>query len=400
MMEAGYRLVRCSGSGEYGAAADLPSCRPAVMRVFQKRNPDVKALARKGDVRGLIKAAGHTELMFIPGPDGGTPVDVGAPIREKALFALFDVAPDRAGDVFVTALGDSSERVRTAAVLALYQQGDSERLAEAVASLPVGDGARATAVQALFELHDAGGSSRLAEALVHRRDHHPLSEEDLALVAALLGAEERPEAAGEVVQLLISALGHAQEIVAERAEALLVRLGPASIETLVRELAGGATPDRAAALIGEIKDGRGLQPLVAALSHPDARVRSQSCSALGKFRDPAAVELLLQATRDPEHTVRVAAGAALDGMGTAAIALSIAALLRPMLGEAVAKQSPLGMLSNGGTGHLIEVAPASQELEVPELTRGEAGKPKSNGSSRPTGRSRSRSGSGRPRTSK
>ena len=67
---------------------------------------------------------------------------------------------------------------------------------------------------------------------------------------------------------------------------------------------------------------------------------AESCSALGKLRDPAAVESLLQATRDPEHKVRVLAMAALDGMGTVAIAVSIAALLRPMLGEAVAKESP------------------------------------------------------------
>ena len=313
------------------------------MRVFNKRKPNVKALARKGDVDGLIKAAVHTEL--IPGPDGGTTVDVGVPIREEALFALRDVAPDRAGHVFVTALGDSSDRVRTAAVVALYERGDSEPLAEAVARLPAARGkARATAVQALFNLHNAGSSSGLADALVHRRDYYPLSEEEEALVPALLRAEERPEAAGEVVQLLISALGHEQEIVAERAEALLVRLGPASIEALVRELAGGATPHRAAAVIGEIKDARALQPLVAALSHPDARVRSQSCSALGELRDPAAVEPLLQATRDPEHKVRVLAGAALDGMGTVAIALSVAALLRPMLGETLAKESPLRML--------------------------------------------------------
>ena len=369
------------------------------MRVFDKRKPNgkpnVKALARKGDVDGLIKAAGHTEL--IPGPEGGTSVDVGAPIREEALFALLDVAPDRAGDVFVTALGDSSDRVRTAAVVALYERDDSERLAEAVASLPAARGqARATAVQALFELHNAGSSSRLADALVHRPDDHPLSEEEEALVPALLRAEERPEAEGEVAQLLVSALGREPEIVAERAEALLVRLGPASVEALVRELAGGATPHRAAALIGEIRDARALQPLLAALSHTDARVRSQSCSALGELRDPAAVEPLLQATLDPEHEVRVLAGAALDRMGTAAVAMSVAALMRSVLGEALAKASPLLMLSNGHAGHSIEELTAPRPApEGPELTRrwrlghqviqrrlnpgGEAGKPESNG---------------------
>ena len=191
----------------------------------------------------------------------------------------------------------------------------------------------------------------------------------MALVPELLRAEQRPAAGGEVVRLLISALGDEQDIVAERAEALLVRLGPASIEALVRELAGGATPHRAAALIGEIKDARGVQPLVAALSHPDARVRAQSCSALGELSDPVAVEPLLEATRDPEHEVRVLAGAALDRMGTAAIALSVAALLRPTLHVGVAEWSPQWMLPNG-EGHLIELAPDDWAPDVPAVTRG------------------------------
>ncbi len=337
------------------------------MRVFDKRKPNVQALARKGDVDGLIKAAGHTEL--IPEPDGRTTVDVGVRIREEALLALRDVAPERAGPVFVTALGDSSDRVRTAAVVALYERGDSERLAEAVVRLPAARGqARATAVQALLKLHHAGSSSKLANALVYRPDYDALSEEEKALIPALLRAEERPEAAGEVVDLLISALADAQEIVAERAEALLVRLGPASTEALVRELAAGATPDRAAAVIGEIKDARALQPLVAGLCHPDAGVRSQCCSALGKLRDPAAVEPLLQATQDPEHEVRVLASAALDSLGTAAIALSIAALLRPMLGEAVTERSQLRTLPKGGVGHSIELATGSPAPEQTEPT--------------------------------
>ena len=225
--------------------------------------------------------------------------------------------------------------------MALYELGESERLAEAVVTLPAARGtSRATAVEALFRLHNAGSSSKLADALVRRRDDHPLSEEEQELVPALLRAEQRPEAIGEVVQLLISALGHDREIVVERAETLLVRLGHLSIEALVGELEGGTTPHGAAALIGEIKGSLALQPLVAALSHPDARVRGESCAALAKLRDPAAVEPLLRATRDPDHKVRVLAMAALDGMGTVAIAVSIAALLRPVLSEVVAKESP------------------------------------------------------------
>jgi HEAT repeat protein len=329
---------RISGRTLLGERPIRATAGPSAMRIFNKRKPNVKALASAGDVDGLIKAAGHTEL--VRGHDGRS-VDVGAQIREQALFALVHVAPDRARDLFVVALGDSSDRVRTAAVVALYQSGESERLAEAVVRLPAASGeARAVAVEALFRLHNAGSSRRLADALVRRPDDHPLSEEEEELVPALIRAEERPEAAREVVQLLISALGDERDIVVERAEALLVRLGHLSADALVRELAVGTAPHTAAALLGEIKPSLGLQPLLEALSHPDARVRGESCSALGKLRDPAAVEPLLQATRDPEHEVRVLAMAALDGMGTVAVAVIIAALLRPLLSQAVAKESP------------------------------------------------------------
>lgn len=319
-----------------------------MIRVFQKQNPNVGSLARKGDVDGLIKAAAHSE--FVLGPEGRS-TDVGAPIREKALFALRDVAPDRAGHVFTTALGDPSDRVRCAAVVALYERGDAKRLAEGVGRLPATEGnARAMAVRALFELREPGSSGRLADALLDRPDKLPLSEEDAALVPGLVRVEERPEAAGDVVELLVSALGNEREIVTERAKALLVRLGAASIEPLVRELTRGRAPHRAAAVLGEIKDARALQPLVASLSHPDDRVRSQCCFALGELRDLEAVEPLLQATRDPVHEVRVLAAAALDGMGWAAVAVGVGALQRSMVGEALAHEGFPRIVANGGAG--------------------------------------------------
>jgi HEAT repeat protein len=298
-----------------------------VKRVFEKREPNVKSLAREGDIDGLIKAAGHTELAT--GAEGTT-LDVGARIREEALLALRDLALDRAGEAFAMALADSSDRVRCTAIVALYERGDSELLAEAVPRLPAENGrSRGLAERALFELHTPGSTSRLADALVHRHDLLPLTEEDEALVPALVGAEERPEALTEVLHILISALAHQSDIVTDRAEALLVRLGTASTDALLRELADGAAAHKAATVLGDIRDPRALQPLVAALSHPDPRVRSQSCFALGELKDPLAVEPLVEATRDPEHEVRVVAGAALDGLGTAAVAASVAALLRP-----------------------------------------------------------------------
>lgn len=314
-----------------------------MIRARDKRQPNVKSLVRDDDVDGLIAAAAYTEVVSSP---EGARIDLGAAIREEAVLALRQVALERAGKTFAAALADSSDRVRCAGVAALYERGDADQLAEAVAGIPATAGrARAMAVRALFELHAPGSSCRLADALVHRQDNLPLNEEDEALVPALLRIEERPEAPAEVVQVLISALVHTSEVVTERAEALLVRLSPASTDALLRELAEGPAAHRAAAVLGDLKDPRALQPLVAALSHPDPRVRSQSCFALGELRDPVAIEPLLQATRDPEHEVRVIASTALNGMGTVALAVSVAALLRPTLASAPARDSALGRRS-------------------------------------------------------
>jgi HEAT repeat protein len=339
------------------------------MRVFDKRKPNVKSLAKAGDVEGLIDATRHQEL--VPGRDGTT-VDVGAPVREEAVFALRDVAPDRAGDAFVRALSDPVDGVRCAAAVALYERGDAEALADAVAVLPAEAGkARDVALRALFELRKPQTSRRLAHALVYRRDERPLKDADASLVPSLLRAEGRPEAPGEVVELLVVALGDERDAVADRAEDMLVRLAPASTEALIRELASGAAPRRAAAALGTIKDARALESLVAALSHPDSRVRGECCVALGELRDPAAVEHLLAATRDPEHGVRLRAGAALDSMGTAAVAVSVATLLRPLLSEALGAEKVLGQLSSGEMpsddgAELPPAAPPETPGAVPE----------------------------------
>jgi HEAT repeat protein len=141
--------------------------------------------------------------------------------------------------------------------------------------------------------------------------------------------------ANEVVQDLLSALPDDREEVAERAEELLLRLEPASIQGVIAELQGGRSPERAAGLLGRIGDTRALEPLAEALEHRDISVRVEAASALGDLRDPAAVEPLLRATRDHNLDVRAEAGAALDALGTAAVVVGMSAVVRPLIADAV-----------------------------------------------------------------
>jgi HEAT repeat protein len=189
--------------------------------------------------------------------------------------------------------------------------------------------------------------------------------------------------ANEVVQELLTALSDDRDEVVERAEELLLRLAPASVQGVIAELEGGRSPERAAGLLGRIGDTRALPPLIEALDHRDISVRVQAASALGDLRDPAAVEPLLRATRDHNLDVRAEAGQALDALGTAAVVIGMSAMVRPLISEAVVSavqaqaqvgregdtasggdaeaERPVGLLGVGGFQDALKEARAAGE---------------------------------------
>ena len=319
------------------------------MRFFHRRQPNGKSLAKAGKADGLVEAAQYREDLTTA---DGVPLDAGAPIREEAVLALADASDDGDREAIVNrlteALTDPVDRVRCAAVMTLYRLGESRPLAEAVATLPTDGGkARFMAVRALVALREPGTSVALAAALLHRDDDVALGRADTDLVATLIDEEGTPEGAKPVIKLAVAGLGHERSVVALRAEELLERLEPASLDVLVEELENGSASYRAAILLGRMKDSRAFGPLVAALAHPDPRVRSESCAALGELRDPAAAEPLLVATRDTVYDVRARAGEALDRLGTAAIAVSVASLLRPLIAPPAAGPDVFSPATNG-----------------------------------------------------
>jgi HEAT repeat protein len=319
------------------------------MRFFKSRKPNVKSLARAGGVEGLVEASRYSDT-FLSGD--GTQVDTGAAIREEAVLALGDVGDQDDREAVVNrlaeALADPVDRVRCAAALTLYRLEEHKPLGNAVAQMPTGGGkARETAMRALLALRAPGSSATLAAALVHRPGELALGDTDASLVVRLIEEEGTPDALQAVIDVSMAALPSELRAVAYRAEELLEHLAPDSFDALVEELRDGSAPDRAAAVLGRMKDSRALKPLVDALTHPDARVRRESCAALGELRDPAAAEALLLATRDSEYEVRAGAGAALDQLGTAAIAVSVATLLGPLITSGPSEAWPLPAATNG-----------------------------------------------------
>lgn len=303
------------------------------MALFRTGKPNVKALARRGDEDALVAAAGFQDL--IPGPDGGT-FDRGAQIRQEAILALGALGPEAGADAVRAAVADPSERVRLTAIQMLYAREDAAALAAALAWLPKEAGhSRGLAMRALAQLRRPDSAPVLVAALLQATGDDPLGDDEVRLLTLLLEADEGLDAAGEAIEALLTALADERDAVCDRAEELLALTAPVSTEGVIAELKAGAAPDRAAAVLGRIRDTRALEPLMEALRHRDARVRAESATALGELRDPAAVEALIHATRDSDHHVRARAGSALDQLGMVALLVGVATLVRPMLAEAV-----------------------------------------------------------------
>lgn len=94
---------------------------------------------------------------------------------------------------------------------------------------------------------------------------------------------------------------------------LLKRRG--DIDGLIKVLETGRHPEsreEAAEALGEIRDPRAVDPLIAALRDRNSEVRAEAAEALGKIGDRKAVEPLTALLQDPSHEVRRGAETALS----------------------------------------------------------------------------------------
>jgi HEAT repeat protein len=293
---------------------------------------NIKSLVRRQDVEGLLKAASYKDLA----PSSvGTVSDRGIPVRTDAVLALGMLAPEAGLPAIRAGLGDPADQMRCAAVRVLRAFNEVGVLAQSLRWLRQDRGnARELASRAIIDLRKSVRPSVVADAQVHREDDDPLGERDAQMIVTLLEGE-RPVATDEVLELLVVALRAERGIAVDRAAEILVLLAPGSIGVLAAELHTGSTPAGAAHVVGRIGDPQTLDALAKALEHGVARVRAESAAALAENQDPAAVKLVLRATRDSERSVQTRAGMALDRPGTTAMVVGIAVLLEPMIRDAV-----------------------------------------------------------------
>ena len=344
------------------------------MALFRTGKPNVKALAKRGDEDGLVAAAGYQDL--IPGPSDGM-LDRGAEIRRDAILALGQLGVEAGTEAVHAALADPADEVRVAAIRVLFAREEPMPLAVALAGLPVDHGhSRLLAIKALLELRRPECAPPLAVALVHDPGVAPVGEDEAELLKLLLDAAKGSDAAGEVIEELLVALGDERDPIADRAEDLLALLAPSSVDGVIAELQAGAAPHRAAAVLAEVKDTRALKPLMEGLLHRDPRVRAECARALGELRDPAAVEALIHASRDQEHRVRAQAGWALDRLGMIALVVGVSTMIRPMIHEAISASevrpalvNPESSASGNGNADGARDEPPPETISPEELER-------------------------------
>ena len=142
--------------------------------------------------------------------------------------------------------------------------------------------------------------------------------------ARALGKLKDPRAAGP----LVGALGDIGSIQDAAAEAL-VQIGDPAVEPLIEAMtpgrSGSVTRKWATKALGRLRNPRALEVLVRALKDQSRRVRDEAAGALAKFGSQA-VEPLIAELADPRQEFRMRAVAALIKLGEPAIEPLIGAL--------------------------------------------------------------------------
>jgi HEAT repeat protein len=314
--------------------------------------PLIASLKGREDVRAAAAAAlGEIDDDRAVEPLIAAVKDPGANVRAAAARALGQLGDVRAVDRLIMALRDHESVVRGAAAVALGEIGDLKAVEPLINVLHGREDVRAAAASALGQIGDPRAVEPLIAALKDLRLCVAAAEALVQigapaaapLVASLRDrAEVVRNAAAEalIVQIgqpalgpLLAALRDEDEGVRRNAAGLLDRIGwaPDSAEAAATywvarnqwansiQLGAAAigplgvaarnwqgVPERCAAIaaIGDIRDPRGVDPLVAAMKDRAADVRRSVVLALGRIGDARSVDALIAALKDRAADVR------------------------------------------------------------------------------------------------
>jgi HEAT repeat protein len=170
---------------------------------------------------------------------------------------------------------------------------------------------RSAAAEALGGIKDPRAVEPLIRSVLSDSYEYARAE-----AAWALASMEDPRA----VEPLIEALTDQHQDVRATAELALARLGPLSIEPLIKVLnkkGTAALRNSAVRALGGIKDSSVVEPLIRALD--DAAVRDSAAIALGELKEPKAVEPLVRILKDRAHSSSSYVAAALIKIGSPSV---------------------------------------------------------------------------------
>jgi HEAT repeat protein len=337
---------------------------------LRRRRPKIAKLKKAGNVEGLQEALSYSDRTSA---SDGSVLDLGAPTRIAAAKALAEIDEPPARDALLTGLHDPSPEVRLAVVEAiggLDTPIDPAPLVDRLAAWRTPED-QEVAARALDLLADAK-LERMAERLVARLldpETPPLRDGDRDAVNRLLAVDPRgPGAAPALSDSVLALLEEGdQNIGEERAREVLVWLGPAAADGLIKAFEAGRREPVLVEVAGILGDARLLEPLIEILEDDDPLLRALSATALAGLTDTRAVPALLRATQDPEQPVRYAASEALNSGGIAAVIVGVASVVQ----EALATQIEAGeraekpALEAGGASEPIAAAVENQLAHPP-----------------------------------
>jgi|GEM_PF-2366057 len=215
-------------------------------------------------------------------------------------------------------LKDKREAVRIAAVKALGRSGDDraiEPLIEVLKTdedLLVGE----EAVLALGNFRDLRAVRGVLAALGTTNGN---AHEAANKVLKNFGAFAMPP--------MIEALADLDSDVGRNLIDAFEFIGAPAVDALIATLSNPQTQGGAMQALGRIKNPRAIQPLIALLKDPEAYVRRDAASALGDIGDARAIDAIRPLLKDSDLTVRVSAAYALGEMKDAGSVDEIALLL-------------------------------------------------------------------------
>jgi HEAT repeat protein len=254
-------------------------------------------------------------------------VKIGTP-AVKPLIAAFKVIDSAEWGNVVAALQKiGGAYVVEALIAALQDETDDRREAAAGALGEIGD---TRAVEPLITaLRDKSRWVRMKVIWSLRKIGAPAVP---SLIAALRNSETNREA-------VVEALGEMRDVRA--------------VEVLVAALKNEAAPMREAAAeaLGKIGDVRAVKPLIAALGDEDRCVRKAAAMALGMIGDARAVTPLISALSDEDHSIRGAAAIALGQIGDARAVVPLLETLKDK--EAWVRQATIWGLAKIGDARCV-----------------------------------------------